>query len=105
MPEPLSTAVIVVFGYVLLEIIKLTIGRFFKKTVDTEYVTVERCRNCREECSRTRTQGSAGMQDQVRELGKSIDLLRGVLLVVAVKVGAEDHTLEKLAYKRRATDE
>lgn len=100
----MQVAVLFIAGLVLVEIIKLTVGRVFRKTIDTEYVTVARCRKCREECSLARSQNNSGVQDGIRDLGQSVDTLRGVILVMAVKVGVEESTLEKLAYKRRTTD-
>ena len=100
----LQIAVLFILGIVTVEVVKLTVGRVFKKTVETEYQTALNCRLCREECQRTRTHGNIGMQGEMSDLGRSIDLLRGILLVIAVKVGVEDHTIEKLAYGRRESD-
>lgn len=94
-------AVLVIGAIVLNEVVKLTVGRFFKRAVDTEYRTVIDCRNCREECLRQRNQLTGSAQSEMSDLGRSMDILRGIMLVIAVKVGVADDVLQDLAHGRR----
>lgn len=98
--EEAQIAATFILGVIIWETIKLSVARYYKRTVETEYVTVERCRMCREECSRGRSSGATEMQSNIRELGKSLDLLRGILLVLAVKVGVDEETMQKLVRRR-----
>lgn len=95
-----NIAVLFFLVLAMVEVVKLAVGRVFKKTIDTDYQTLEQCRKCREECHRQRTSGSTTMQDNIKDLGRSIDLLRGILLVLAVKVGVDDKTLQQLASRK-----
>lgn len=100
----IHVAVLVIGAIVLNEVVKLTVGRFFKRTVETEYRTVLDCRTCREECLRQRSQLAGATQGEMSDLGRSLDILRGILLVIAVKVGVDDDVLQNLAHGRRSND-
>lgn len=100
----METATMLFAGLVMSEVIKLSIARLFKKTVDTEYMTVERCQTCRHECALARNSSNTGIRESMKELGQAMDTMRGVLLVMAVKSGVEPEELKELAYKRRSTD-
>jgi hypothetical protein len=98
--EPLQVAAMFMVGLIMVEVVKLATARVFKRTIETEYVTVEACSRCRAECSKNRMNGSTTMQENIKKLGESIDILRGILLVLAVKVGVEEDTLKDLASRR-----
>lgn len=104
----LQLAAIVVIGYfvvdVLREITKLTVSRIFKKTVDTEYMTAERCRVCREECAATRNRSDDEFDIGIDELGMSLDAMREVILAIGIKVGVDESLLRQLVHKRRSSD-
>ena len=98
-------AVLFFVSLAAVEMIKLAVGRWFKKTVDTDYMTTLDCRLCRENCQAARSSSSRSDSRRLDELGYSLDLLRSIVLVIAVKVGVDNTTLSDLAYKRRAGDE
>lgn len=70
------------------EVIKLAVARVFKKTVATDYVTVTQCGDCK---------AKSGVDDMgVRE---ALSELRGIILVIAMKVGISEHEIVKLVSK------
>lgn len=51
-----------------------------KSAIETEYVTEERCRQCREECRQIRLTERNELREEMRSLGKSIDELRRTVI-------------------------
>jgi len=75
--------------YVGAEVVKFVLGRLMKRsTIGTEYITATHCKECKKD-----------RDDKLVRIGNSLDDLRSVLLIVAVKVGADNDTLERLARK------
>lgn len=67
------------------EAVKLAVQRLFKRAIDTDYVTEDQCSNCNAK--------ARAKEDDLRErLGE----LRGIVLVIAMKVGISEHDIQKL---------
>ena len=101
----MQVGVLIVLALAAWEFLRLAIHGFFKRAVGTRYVTETDCRLKRESCGAGRLGAEAALEKMLKEfssdLGESIDVLREVVLVIAVKENVEEDTLKKLAGRRR----
>lgn len=88
MDQSLSQPILFLLALIAWEVIKLAVARVFKKTVATDYITATQCVNCKDK--------SAGEDRGVRE---ALSEIRGVVLVIAMKVGISEHEIVKLVSK------
>lgn len=70
------------------EFVKLGLARLFKKTVATDYITSSQCAGCQKE--------SDVEEKSVRD---ALSELRGIILVIAMKVGISEKEIVKLVSK------
>ncbi len=96
LPEEIRSIVVLVILLVVWEIVKKLVDRFVEKTVDTDYMTVVSCRMNREDCARSRGGVDSKLHLTLNSLGQSIDVLRGIVLVLAVKAGVDQQTLQDI---------
>jgi hypothetical protein len=93
------SAVILLVAY---EFIRLSTARLFKRTVETEYITAEHCRECKNDLKGAASTTDTDLRESLRQLGQSIDMLRGIVLVLAVRAGVDEKTLQDLANRNGA---
>lgn len=106
MQTPLTlmhTGLLVIIAMAVWEVVKIAIHRFFKKTVDTEYVTVSRCIKCREECSaqreakdKTADNKNGEFDEKLDKIGNTLDSFREVLFEIAMKDGIDPEKVKPL---------
>ncbi len=83
--EKAEAAILFVVAFAFIEVLRFVISRFLAKTVDAKYITEEHCRNCN---------GSARRAEN--ELRDMLSELRGITLLIAMKVGIDNDDIRKL---------
>lgn len=81
----LATAVLLLVGYIGLEVVKLTIGSVFRRFVNPGFVTTTDCNRC------------GTLKDEVaKSINNEIVDIKGILIVMATKVGVDEEDMKKL---------
>jgi hypothetical protein len=101
LPDEIRSVVILVILLITWEIVKKLVERFMTKTIDTEYMTVAGCRISRDDCVKSRGGIDHGLRQSLDDLGGLIDVLRGIVLVLAVKAGVDQQTLQDIARRHK----
>jgi len=97
LPIEVRSVVVMVVVLVAWEIVKRLLDRLFSRTIDSKYVTEDVCLLTRNDCFTARAYTSKNIHKHLGEVGRSIDQLRGIVLVLAVKAGVDQKTLQDLA--------
>lgn len=87
-----NLAMQVLVSLLMWEIIKLAVARFFKKSVDTEYTTAAQFNAHLVDC-----RGKSKADD--RSVREALSEVRGIILVIALKVGIDEKEIVKLVNK------
>ncbi len=67
------------------EVIKHVITRFLRRTVDANYITEDAC----DKCNKKARDKETALEDRIAEL-------RGIVLVIAMKVGINEADIQRL---------
>lgn len=81
----LATAVLLLVGVVGFEVVKLTIGSVFRKFVNPNFVTTSDCTRC-----------GTGKDEVIKSINNEIVDIKGILIVMASKVGVDEEDMKKL---------
>ena len=100
-----TTATLIIIAIAGREVIGLAIRAFWKKTVSTDYLTVEQaealvtaaaCKECRDECEKGRKASWHGINEKLDEHANDLKTVKGLLLIWAGKNGVELSELKGL---------
>ena len=80
MPLAVTTGLMIVAGMVVWEIIRWSVQRFLKKTAGTQYVTVEACSACRNECKVSTGSDRKELLATIAKLDGKVDQLRSIII-------------------------
>lgn len=83
--EEYQIAILIVIAIILGKLLSLFIEFIFKKTMTQQYITKSDCLSCKNQIAERRS-----------ELSMQIRIIKGLLLVMAVKVGVPDEQLRDL---------
>ena len=85
MTDLVAQAMLFLVALVVWEIVKFGVDRFLKKSVATDYVTTTQCAGC---------QNKSDVEE--KSVRDSLSELRGIVLVIALKVGISEKDIVKL---------
>lgn len=95
-------ALAAVASFVGSEVLRLAIRRFWSKTVDTAYVTVQDCRRCRDECSARRDGKNEdlfklirALRDEIASQAAEIRALRMQVVKFMIRTKADPKDIEE----------
>ena len=83
--EEYQIAMLIIVAIILGKFLSLLIEFVFKKAMTTQYITKAECQSCKNQIAERRS-----------ELSVQIRIIKGLLLVMAVKVGVPDEQLKDL---------
>jgi hypothetical protein len=95
-----NTALLIVISLVAYKFLELATARFFKRTVETEYITADHCRECKKDHNLAAKSTDTEQRESLKQLGQSMDVLRGIVLVLAVRSGVDEKTLQDLVNRK-----
>lgn len=87
-----NLAMQVLVSLLMWEVIKLAVARFFKKSVDTEYITAAQFQAHLVDCRSKSKADDRSVRDALAEV-------RGIIMVIALKVGIDEKEIVKLVKK------
>jgi len=85
MPTTANPAIDLVLAVAVWEVVKYAVNKFLRRTVDTNYITDKDC----EKCNGKAREKESALEDKLSEL-------RGIVLVIAVKVGIDEKEIRSL---------
>jgi hypothetical protein len=90
-----ATAIVVLLTLASWELIKKLIGKYWDKTVETDYVTVTACKACRDECHQKRSKKNDESLRLLKSLGSEVKSLRLTIIKHMVHSKAPAEAIEE----------
>lgn len=88
MENYLLQGALILVAFAVWEFVKLAVGRFFKKTVDTDYITATQCAGCQKDDA-----------NETKSVRDELSSMREILMVIGLKVGLDEKEMLKLVKK------
>ena len=86
-------AIIIIMAIIIGRVITLIVDTAFKRAVNNDFISKADCLACK-----------VGIKEHRDELSKQVRIIKGLLLVVAIKIGVSDDQLQDLIVNREGKE-